>query len=116
MDKPIRSTIRSHRILNIGHGVIDPSANHTDQLSTNVDRLRTGTLIVLAIPLLSAAFHLRCVVGRQGQTLEAATRSNGTGRNEVVQRQRIEGPETTPRTLDGLINCFNLPVLSVRGT
>ena len=113
---PKRIYSSTDRILNIGHGVVNPGTHYTDQLLGHVDRLRTGTLIVPAIPLLSAAFHLCCVVGRQGQTLEVATHSNGTGRNEVVQRQRIEGPETTPRTLDGLINCFNLPVLSVRGT
>ena len=31
---------------------------------------------------------------------------HGTSRNKVVQRERIEGSESTPRTLDGLIDCF----------
>ena len=86
--------------------MVDPGTYDTDQLPRNVDRLRRRTLIVPTIPLLRAAFQLRRVVGHQGQPLEATTSGHGTGGNEVVQRQRVEGLKGTTRTLDGLVDGF----------
>ena len=84
--------------------MVNPRPHNTDQLTGDVDRLRTGTLIVPTIPLLRAAFHLRRIVGRQGQALEAATSSNGARRNEVVQGQRVEGSKGAAGTLHSLID------------
>ena len=73
----------------------------------NIDRLRARTLVVTTIPLLRAAFHLRRIVGHQGQTLEAATSSDRTRGNEVVQGQRVERSKGAAWTLDGLVNDFS---------
>ena len=93
-------------MLNIGHGVINPGTYDTNQLLGYVDRLRTGTLIVSAVPLLRAAFHLRRIVGHQGQPLEATMSGHGTGGNEIIQQQRVKGSESATRTLDGLVDSF----------
>ena len=86
--------------------MIDPSPDNADQLLTHVDCLRARTLIVPTIPLLCAAFHLHHIVGRQGKTLEMTSSSHGTRGDEVVQQQRVEGLESTTRTLDGLVDGF----------
>ena len=86
--------------------MVDPRPNDADQLLTNVDHLQTQTLIVPTIPLLRAVFHLHHVVGCQGQSLEATTSSYSPRGDEVVQRQRVEGPESTSRTLHSLIDRF----------
>ena len=39
--------------------------------------------------------------------------SNGTRGDEVVQRQRVEGPESATRTLDGLVDDFGRGVNTV---
>ena len=114
METKTRSTVRSHRILNVGHGMVDPGTHHTDQLPGNVDRLRTSTLIVPTIPFLHTAFHLRRVIGSEGETLEAATSGHGTGRDEVVQQQGVEGLESATRTLDGLVDGFGRGVNPIR--
>ena len=93
--------------------MVDPGANDPDQLMTNVDRLRARTLIVPTIPLLRAAFHLHCIVGRQGQPLEVAMSSYSPRRDEVVQQQCVKGPEGTTWTLDGLIDSFSRRVDAV---
>ena len=92
--------------LNVGHGVVNPRPDNADQLSTHIDRLRTQTLIVPMIPFLRAVFHLHCIIGRQGQTLEATTSCDGARGDEIVQRQSVEGPESATRTLDSLVNGF----------
>ena len=86
--------------------MVDPRPHHPDQLTGDIDRLRAGTLIVLTIPLLRAAFHLCHIVGRQGQSLQATMSGNGTSKNEVVQRQRVQGSLHHPRTLGSLIDNF----------
>ena len=108
-----RSTVRSHRILNISHGMVDSGSDNTDQLPTNVDRLRACPLVVVPIPLLRAMLHLCHVVGSQGQRLETTTSSYGTSRDKVVQRERVEGPGSTPRTLHGLVDHFSQRVNAV---
>ena len=45
---------------------------------------------------------------------EVAMSSHGPGGDEVVQRQRIEGPESTPWTLYGLVNRFGRRINAVR--
>ena len=86
--------------------MVDPHPNHTNQLPTYVNHLWWRTLIVSMIPLLRAAFHLRHVVGSQGKTLETAASGYGPRRDEVVQWERVEGPESTTRTLDSLVDGF----------
>ena len=88
------------------YGMVDPGAEDTDQLPTNVNHLRAGTLIIPTIPLLHAAFYLHRVVGRQRQSLEATVSGDSTRRDEIVQQQRVERPESTTRTLDGLVDGF----------
>ena len=58
------------------------------------------------IPLLRATLHLRHIVGSKGQTLETTTSSHGTGRDEVIQQQHVEGSESATRTFDGLVDGF----------
>ena len=94
--------------------MVDPDPNHADQLSTNVNRLQTWPLIIALVPLLRAAFHLRRIVGRQGQMLEVTTSSYRPSRDKVVQGERIEGLESTPWTLDSLINGFSRRIDHVR--
>ena len=94
--------------------MVNPGADHTDQLLTDVNCLRRSTLIIPPIPLLRAAFHLCRIVGRQGESLEATTSSYGTSRDEVVQGERIKGPESTPWTLHGLIDGFGGGINAVR--
>ena len=55
------------------------------------------------IPLLSAAFHLHLIVGRQGKSLEVMTSSYRPSRDEVVQRQRIKGSKSATRALYRLV-------------
>ena len=86
--------------------MINSSTYDADELTTNVDHLRAGTLIVLTVPLLRAVFHLRRIVGHQGQSLETTTSSDSTRGNEVVQRQRVEGTESATRTFNGLVDSF----------
>ena len=86
--------------------MVDPRPNDTDQLPTYVDHLRTQPLIVMAIPLLRAAFHLCCIVGCQGKMLEATMSSDCPRGDKVVEGKRVEGPESASRTLHGLIDGF----------
>ena len=79
----------------------------------DVNRLQAGTLIIPTIPLLCAAFHLHHIVGRQGKTLEAVASGDGTRGDEVVQRKRIEGPESATRTFDSLVDGFGRRVDAV---
>ena len=86
--------------------MVDPGPHNTDQLPGNVDRLRRSTLVVPPVLLLCAAFHLRHIVGRQGQPLEAATSSDGPQGDEVIERKRIHGTERAAWTLHGLVDGF----------
>ena len=86
--------------------MVDPRPDDTDQLPTYVDRLQTQPLIITAIPLLRAAFHLCCIVGHQGKTLEATTSSDRPRGDKVVEGKRVEGPESASQTLHGLIDGF----------
>ena len=87
--------------------MVQTGTHDPDQLTTRVDRLRVWPLVVASIPLLHASFHLRRVVGSQGQMLETTTSSYRLRRDEVVQRQTIERSEHTPRTLDSLEDQFS---------
>ena len=84
--------------------MVQSRTNNPDQLTTRVDRLRVRPLVVAPVPLLRALFHLRRVVGSQGQMLETTMSSHRPRRDEVVQRQTVEGTERTPRTLDSLVH------------
>ena len=86
--------------------MIQPCPDNADQLPRYVDCLRTRTLIIPVIPFMRAVFHLCHVIGHQGQTLKATTCSHSARRNEVVQRQRVEGLESATRTLDSLVDGF----------
>ena len=86
--------------------MIDPGPHDTDQLLGYVDCLRTGTLIIPTIPLLRAAFHLCHIVGCQRQPFEVTTSSYSPRGDEIIQQQRVEGPESATRTLDGLVDSF----------
>ena len=44
--------------------------------------------------------------------LKTMTSGHGPRRNEVVQQQTIEGTESTPRTLDSLIDCLSRQIRS----
>ena len=94
--------------------MVDSRPNHADQLTGNVDRLQRRTLVVTTIPLLRTPLHLRNIVGRQGKMFETSTSSYSPGRNEVVQRQRVEGSESTSRTLHGLIDRFGRRIHTIR--
>ena len=76
----------TYRSLDLGHRMVKSRPHHADQLTGNVDRLRRSTLIVPAVPLLRAAFHLRRIVGRQRQALEATAGGNGTSKYEIIKR------------------------------
>ena len=84
--------------------MVQPSTNDPHQLTTRVDRLGIRPLVVAPVPLLRASLHLSRVVGSQGQMLETTTSGHRPGSDEVVQRQPVEGSESTPRTLDSLEN------------
>ena len=86
--------------------MVQPGTNDPDQLATGIDGLRVRPLVVTPVPLLRAAFHLRCIVGSQGQALEATTSGHRPRGDEVVQGQTIEGTERIPWTLDSLENRF----------
>ena len=65
--------------------MVDPRPNNTDQLPADVDGFRVGTLIVLTIPLLHAAFHLCCIVGHQGKMLEVVASGDGASKDKVIK-------------------------------
>ena len=86
--------------------MVDPCTNDSDQLMADVDHLQICALVVMPIPLLRTTFHLRSIVRGQGQMLETTTSRNGARRDEVIQRQQVEGPESATRTLDSLVDNF----------
>ena len=87
--------------------MIETGSNDTDQLMTSVNCPQVWPLVVAPVPLLCASFHLSCIVGRQGQTLQTMMSCHRARRNEVVQEKRVEGTECTPQTLNGLIDCLS---------
>ena len=84
--------------------MVQPSTHDPHQLTTHINRLRVWPLVITPVPLLCASFHLSCVVGRQGQTLETTTSSHRPRGDEVIQGQTIKGTERTPQTLNSLVN------------
>ena len=94
--------------------MVDSSPDDSDQLSANIDCLRACPLIVALVPLLHAAFHLHRIVGCQRQKLGAMMSSHSPSRNKVVQWKRVEGPESTPQTLHGLIDRLSQRIYAVR--
>ena len=87
--------------------MVNNGPNNTNQLLTSVDHPQVRPLVVASIPLLHASLHLSHVVGSQGQTLKMTMSGYGTSRDEVVQGKSVEGTESTPRTLHGLIDRFS---------
>ena len=79
--------------------MVDPHPDDTNQLTTSVNCPWVWLLVVMPIPLLHALFHLRRIVGSQGQTLQMTMSDHGTSRDKVVQGKRVEGLESTPWTL-----------------
>ena len=94
--------------------MVDPHPNNTDQLTTSIDRPQVWPLVIAPVPFLRASFHLSHVVGRQGQMLETTTSGYRTSRNEVVQGESIKSMESTPQTLNSLIDCLSRRVNPVR--
>ena len=87
--------------------MVQSSTNNPYQLTTRINHLGVRPLVVAPVPLLCASLHLSRVVGSQGQTLETTTSGHQSRRDEIIQRQTIEGTERTPQTLDSLENCLS---------
>ena len=94
--------------------MIKAGPDDTNQLTTSVNRPRVWPLVVVPVPLLRASFHLSRIVGSQGQTLEMMTSSHRPRRDNVVQRQAIEGTERAPRTLNSLVNRLSRQIVPIR--
>ena len=92
--------------LHIHHGVVQPCPHHSDQLMTGVDNFWPRPLVVMPVPLLHAAFHLRHIVRHQGQMLETMTSSDQSQSDEILERECVEGPLQTTRTLDSVVYIF----------
>ena len=86
--------------------MVQPSTNNPYQLMTSINCHQVWPLVVTPIPLLHAMFYLHHVAGSQGQVLEMTTSGHGPRRNKVVEGETIKGTESTPRTLDGLMDHF----------
>ena len=106
MDSFKRIHSLTHCHLYIHHGVVQPSTDHSDQLMTGVNNFSPWPLVVMLVPLLCAAFHLCCIVGCQGQALEATTSRNQSGSDEVLERERVEGLLRAATQLDGIVDLF----------
>ena len=96
----------TYRHLDIRHRMVQPGTNDPHQLMTSINCRQVWPLLIAPVSLLHTVFHLCHIVGSQGQTLEATVSSYRPTGNEVVQRQPIEGPLRTPRTLHGLEDGF----------
>ena len=105
-------SLTDHRLY-ICHQMIKAGPDNTNQLTTNVDHRGVWPLVVMPVPLLCALFHLSCIVGRQGQTLQPMMSGHRTRRNEVVQGQTIKGTEHTPQTLDSLVDCLSQQIIPI---
>ena len=84
--------------------MVQPSTNDPHQLMIHIDHQGVWPLVVAPVPLLRASLHLSHVVGSQEQMLEMTTSGHGPRGDEVVKGQTIEGTESTPQTLDSLVN------------
>ena len=87
--------------------MIKAGSDDADQLTTNVDCCQVQPLVVALVPLLSASFHLSCIVGSQGQVLQTTMSGHQSGGDEVVKGQTVKGSESTPQTLHSLVNSFS---------
>ena len=79
------TTTTTYHHLNISHGMVQTSTDHTDQLPTRVDSLCPCSLVVTLVPLLHVPLHLSSVVGSEGETLEMMTSSEGPRSDKVLQ-------------------------------
>ena len=90
--------------LDICHRMVQTGTNNPHKLTTRIDGCRVWPLVIAPIPLLCASLHLSHIIGSQGQALETTMHSHQSRGNKVIEGKTIKGMESTPWTLNSLID------------